>query len=96
MFEKTEISSSVKFVKHESKSMKQLKVLKKILQKKITGPTSTESDRKEYWKVLRAISDLRKQEKKKEMLKTTAHQENLFNKNRWEFSKHTVRGDLGK
>ena len=56
----------------------------------------TSETRKKFWEALRAISNLRKHEKKKHDMKTTAHQEDLFNKNRWEFSKSVTRGEFGK
>ena len=52
--------------------------------------------RKKFWEACRAISDLKKHEKKKHDMKTTAYQEDLFNKNRWEFSKSVTRGEFGK
>ena len=42
-----------------------------------------------------AISDLKRHEKKKHDMKTTAYQEELFNKNKWEFSKSVTRGEFG-
>ena len=52
--------------------------------------------RKSYWEVCRAISDMKKIEKNKEDMRSTYHQENLFLKNRWEFSKSVCRGEFGK
>ena len=67
-----------------------------MLQRKLLSTSSTAQTRKEFWETVRAISDLRKVEKKKEELHTTSHQEKLFKKNPWEFSKSAVRGELGK
>ena len=96
MYEKAEVKSNVKYVKHQSKTMQQLKEHKKTLQKQLMTPAYTDTLRKQYWEACRAISDLNKQEKKKEDLQTTAHQEKLFQKNRWQFSKSVCRGEFGK
>ena len=104
IFENSEIKSKSKFNKHQSKTMTQLKNHKKVLQKKLNSPQpwsifqsqSLEQTKTEYWKTVRAISDLKKHEKNIQDMKTTAHQEKLFNKNRWNFSKQLVRGELGK
>ena len=96
LFEKVEVKSGAAFVKHTSKTMAQLKTHKKALQRQMIGPEGTIDIRKQFWEACRAISDLKKQEKKVEDLKTTACQEKLYNKNRWEFSKMTVNGQMGK
>ena len=43
---------------------------------------------------LRAISDLRKAEKRKDEAKTSEHYENQYHKNKWRFAKKAVNGDL--
>ena len=96
LFEKAEGKSREAFMKHSSKSMAQLKEHKKALQRQKVGPHDTTELRKQFWEACRAISDLKKHEKKQQDVKTTVCQENLFNKNRWEFSKMTVKGEQGK
>ena len=43
---------------------------------------------------LSSTSELRKNEKRRLLLKTTTHQEKMFHKNHWEFSKQSVKGSL--
>ena len=95
VFENFEIKPNTKFMSHQSNTMKQLKDYKKSLQRQMMTDYTSET-RKKFWEALRAISDLRKHEKKKHDMKTTAHQEDLFNTNRWEFSKSVTRGEFGK
>ena len=73
-----------------------LKLTKKNLQRKLLSMSSTLETRKNFWETVRAISDFKKIEKKKQELQTTSHQEKMFKKNPWEFSKSAVRGELGK
>ena len=95
VFEKAEIKPNANFVKHQSKTMLQLKEHKKTLQRQMrTG--CTQDVRKKFWEACRAISDLKRQEKKKEEMKTTVYQEGLFRKNPWAFSKSVCRGEYGK
>jgi hypothetical protein len=96
VYEKSELKSNATYVRHESKTLQELKKHKKTLQRQMMTSAYTDTIRKQYWEACRAISDLKKQEKKKEELKTTLHQEKLFQKNRWEFSKSVCRGELGK
>ena len=99
IFEKSEVKADnqgASYVKHQSKTMQQLKAHKKDLQRKLLSMSSTLETRKHFWETVRAMSDLKKIEKKKQELQTTSHQEKLFKKNPWEFSKSAVRGDLGK
>ena len=94
LFEKSKVKSGAAFVKLTSKTMLQLKTHKKPLQTQMIGPEGTSDIRKQFWEACQAISDLKKPEKKIEDLKTTACQEKLYNKNRWEFSMMTVNGQM--
>ena len=68
LFEKAEGKSRGAFVKHSSKTMAQLKEHKKALQRQMIGPQGTTELRKQFWEAYRAISDLKKHEKKQQDL----------------------------
>ena len=78
VFEKAEIKPNAKYVKHQSATMQQLKQHKKSLQRQMMTAASTQEIRKKFWEACRAISDLKKQEKKKHEMKTTSYQEGFF------------------
>ena len=64
IFAKTEVKvGSATFVKHQSKTMMELKVHKKALKRKLLGTDSTADTRKEFWATVTAMSDLKKVEK---------------------------------
>ena len=94
VFETVDTGKKSKYKKHLSKTIEEAVKLKKELQKKAFGKDGTENDRKRFRQALRAISDLRKAEQKKELAKTTHHQEGQYFKNKWEFSKKACNGTL--
>ena len=65
--------SSNSLVKHQSKSLEESKRTKNDLWKKAFSVNGTEEDRKSFREAVRAISDLKKKERKKEDLKTARH-----------------------
>ena len=81
-------------VQHNSKTLEEAIKLKKELRKKVEGPNSTIEDTKRFRLALRAISDLRKLEKKKDQIKTAKNQEELYFKNKWDFAKKACKGSL--
>lgn len=84
------------YIKHSGKNLIQLKHLLKQLRKKAFSNGGTKEDRIEFHNCLKAINNLRKKERDKEIAKKSQHQEKLFNKNRWDFSRKVCRGELGK
>ena len=82
------------FISHPNKTLTELQHLKKVLRKKAFSRAGTDEDRKKFHSCLKAISELRKGEKRRLLLKTTTHQEKMFHKNRWDFSKQAVKGSL--
>ena len=66
-----------------------------MLQRTLLNTSGTAEIRNKFWQTVRAFSDNKNIEKKKGELQTTSHQERLFKKNTWEFSKSAVRGELG-
>ena len=94
VFEATDTGKVSKFVKHVPKSLEAAVKLKKQLKRIANGPNATESDRKSFRLALRAVSDLKKAQHRLELAKTTKHQENLYFKNKWEFAKNAVNGNL--
>ena len=82
------------FISHPNKTLTELQHLKKVLRKKAFSRAGTDEDRKKFHSCLKAISELKKVEKRRLLLKTTTHQEKMFHKNRWEFSKQAVKGSL--
>ena len=93
-FEQVEASKKSKFKNHNSKTLEEAIKLKKELRKKVEGPNSTIEDTKRFRLALRAISDLRKLEKKKDQIKTAKNQEELYFKNKWDFAKKACKGSL--
>ena len=75
--------------------MQQLKKHKKALQRQMMTPGYTQTVRKQLWQTCKAISNMKKQKKKKNKMRTTSLQEGLFRKNSWEFSKSVCRGEFG-
>ena len=65
-------------------------ILKKFWERKPFPEPTLMRTEKSFIPVWKHISELRKLEKKK----TTTHQEKMFHKNRWEFSKQAVKGLL--
>ena len=94
IFEAKEFSKKTKHIKHTSKTIAEAKLLKKELKKKAEAPNATLEDRMNFRLALRAISDLKRADERKEQIKTSKHQEGLYFKNKWEFSKKATKGDL--
>ena len=94
-FEATETSKKSKFQKQQRKTLEEATNLKKELRKKAFANNATEDDRKRFRACLRAICDLKKAENKKQLLKTSQHQESLYFKNKWDFAKNACKGTLG-
>ena len=68
--------------------------LKKALKRKAQSKNASENDIKRFREALKAISDLRKAERRNEQMKTSKHQEDMYFKNKWEFSKKATKGTL--
>ena len=94
IFEQSQSNSSAAFVTNKNQTLEAARAQKKILKKRAQGRDATDQDRREFWAACKAVSDLRKIEKRKQDLKSASFQEKSFNKNRWEFSKNAVRGNL--
>ena len=77
-----------------SKTLAEAIKLKKTLKKKAQSNDATENDIKRFREALKAISDLRKAERRNELLKTSKHQEGMYFKNKWEFAKKATKGTL--
>ena len=60
-----------KYVNNQNKTLAQLKKIKKDLEKTAYGVNGTTDDRKRFWEACRALSDFKKQVKKREEIKTT-------------------------
>ena len=95
-FEVADTNKKSKFIKHSSKTLAEAIELKKTLKKKAQGKDATENDFRHFRAALKAVSDLRKAERKRELMKTSHHQEEMFFKNKWEFSKKATQGTLDK
>ena len=96
LFETVESAKKTKFKKHNSKTLEEAVKLKKELKKKAEYKDATEDDRRRFRLALRAISDIRKAEKRREEAKTSEHYEKEYHKNKWRFAKKAVNGDLDK
>jgi hypothetical protein len=94
VFEATETGNNSKYTKHQPKSIEEATKLKKHLKKIANGQNATENDRKRFRLALRAISDLKKAQKRLDSAKTAKHQESLYLKNKWPFAKKAVKGTL--
>ena len=81
-FETVDTNKKSKYVKHSSKTLAEAIEIKKTLKKK-----AQDNDIKQFRAALKAICDLRKAERKKELFKTSKLQEEMYLKNKWEFSK---------
>ena len=94
LFADEEKQHSKGFISHPKKTLTELQHLKKVFRKKAFSRAVTDEDRKKFHSCLKAINELRKVEKRRLLLKTTTHEEKMFHKNRWEFSKQAVKGSL--
>ena len=73
VFENNEIKTSKKessFVKHQSKTITQLKTLIKEAKRKAFAANGNETDRKSFWNICKAISDLKRKEDEDQKNKT--------------------------
>ena len=73
-----EAKETAKFRKHSSKTLNELEDLKKKLRKEAFGNEGNEEKKKKFYECLKALSHLKKAEKKKDDQKTTLHQEKLY------------------
>ena len=62
----------------------------------IKRSNATSDDKKNFRAALKAIKDLRKIERKKEQIKRSRHQEEMYFKNKWDFAKKACSGALEK
>ena len=81
-------------MKHQSTTIIQQKTLKKEAKRKAFEANCNETDRKSFWNICKAISDLKRKEHEDQKNKTSVYQENLFTKNRWTFSKQVCNGSF--
>ena len=90
-----EFKPSKEFVRHENKSIVQLENYKKELRKEAFKPGADPEKRKLFHQACKAVSELKKRERKRQDEKTTAFQEKKFNSNRYKFAKEIVNGTFG-
>ena len=79
-FEQIEATKKSKYKRHTSKTLEEAIKIKKELRNKVQGPNATIEDRKKFREALKAISDLRKIEKKMNNLKLPDTKKNYFSK----------------
>ena len=96
LFEENVKPDSQKFAQHPNKTISELDALKKVLKKEAFKQGAGADKRKEYYDILKAISDLKAREKYKQDLKTGAFQEQKFNQNKFKFAKEIVNGTFGE
>ena len=85
-----------KFIGHPNKTIEELQNYKKVLRKQAFARNGTKEQKNKFHDCLRAIKHLKQKQADKEKQKTSLHQENMFNKNRWKFAKNAVNGTLDK
>ena len=68
------------FISHPNKTLTELQHLKKVLRKKAFSRAGTDEDRKKFHFCLKALSELRKVEKRRLLLKTTTRRKNVSQK----------------
>ena len=64
------------------------------MKKKAEHKDATEDERRRFRLALRAISDLRKAEERREEAKTSEHYEKEYHKNKWRFAKKKQERDV--
>ena len=96
LFEENVKPDSQKFAQHPNKTISELDALKKVLKKEAFKQGAGADKRKEYYDILKAISDLKAREKHKQDIKTGAFQEKKFNQNKFKFAKEIVNGTFGE
>ena len=90
-----EVKKPQEFVNHGNKTIAQLEQYKKELRKEAFKAGADPEKRKLFHQACKAVSELKKREKKRQDEKTAAFQENKFNKHRYKFAKEVVNGTLG-
>ena len=85
-----------KYISHNDQTIAQLEEKKKKLRREAFGKDGSEEKRKEFYQCIQAISELKQREKRKQDLKSTAHHEKQFHKNRYRYSKQIVNDTFGK
>ena len=90
-----EFKPSQEYVNHGNKTIAQLEKYKKELRKEAFKAGAGPEKRKLFHEACKAVSELKKREKKRQDEKTTAFQEKKFNSNRYKFAKEIVNGTFG-
>ena len=85
-----------KFITHSNKTVAQLQALKKSLRKEAFKDGGNTEKQKAFHECLKALSELKKRERHDAQMKTTAHQEKLFHKNRFQLARNAVNDSLNK
>jgi hypothetical protein len=101
IFEKKTKGGNSAYIKNDSKTLTELRSIKKELRRQLQSKnpppslSKSASLNKEIWSCIKAISDVKRLEKKKSKEKSVLHQEGLFRKNKFDFSKQCINGTLG-
>ena len=96
LFLENQKTSSAGFCSRESRSLKQLRDLRRRLGKEAHRPGATPEARREWRACVRAISNVNKRDEKSIQLKTTQFQEQRYRKDFFWFAKSAIKGTLGK
>ena len=96
VFEAVETNKKSKHAKHTSKTLAEAIKLKKELKKKAEAPNATLEDRKNFRLALRAISDLKKAEKRKEELKNFSTSRRVVFQEQMGLCQESNQGKLGR
>ena len=81
------------FISHPNKTLTELQHQNKFRAKAFFR-AGTDEDRKKFHACLKSISEHRKVEKRRLLIKTNKHQEKKSHKNPWDFSEQAVKGSL--
>ena len=90
-----EVKKPQEYVSHENKTISQLEKYKKELRKEAFRAGADPEKRRVFHQACKAVSELKKREKKRQDEKTAAFQEAKFNKHRYKFAKEVVNGTFG-
>ena len=93
-YEKPSSPHSDNYISHESRSLTEVKKVKNHLRRKAFRKTATEEDRQEWRAAVKAVSHLKRRERQTSEAKTVKHQEDLYRKDFYAFSKQAVQGQL--
>ena len=88
--------NSQAYVEHEPRTLADARKRKNILRRKAFSKEGTEDDRRNFRSAVKAVSFLKKRSDKRKAEKGAAHQEKLYKKDFWNFSKQVCNGDFNK